>query len=137
MATFLVTGANRGIGLEYCRQLKARGDEVVAVRQLGDGLEACGTAVPGDLRCTDMTPQPLAAVVLPVHSDRPEVALRRLPASEALGVLLSAAIRITPEALREDFDWLGAVLAQVPVFELAWHLDGDLPLLSLLDALSS
>ena len=31
MATFLVTGANRGLGLEYCRQLQARGDAVIAV----------------------------------------------------------------------------------------------------------
>jgi NAD(P)-dependent dehydrogenase (short-subunit alcohol dehydrogenase family) len=31
MATYLVTGANRGIGLEYCRQLKQRGDTVIAV----------------------------------------------------------------------------------------------------------
>lgn len=31
MATALVTGANRGIGLELCRQLHARGDEVIAV----------------------------------------------------------------------------------------------------------
>ncbi len=30
MATYLVTGANRGIGLEYCRQLKERGEEVIA-----------------------------------------------------------------------------------------------------------
>ena len=29
--TYLVTGTNRGIGLEYCRQLQARGDEVIAV----------------------------------------------------------------------------------------------------------
>lgn len=31
MKRVLVTGANRGIGLEFCRQLQARGDAVVAV----------------------------------------------------------------------------------------------------------
>ena len=31
MNTVLVTGANRGIGLEYCRQFKERGDSVIAV----------------------------------------------------------------------------------------------------------
>ena len=31
MARCLVTGANRGIGLELCRQLSRRGDEVIAV----------------------------------------------------------------------------------------------------------
>ena len=30
MGLYVVTGANRGIGLELCRQLAARGDEVVA-----------------------------------------------------------------------------------------------------------
>jgi NAD(P)-dependent dehydrogenase (short-subunit alcohol dehydrogenase family) len=50
MATFLVTGANRGIGLEYCRQLKARGDDVVAVcRQASDELEGLGVRVEAGL----------------------------------------------------------------------------------------
>ncbi len=30
MATYLITGANRGIGYEYCRQLKEGGDTVIA-----------------------------------------------------------------------------------------------------------
>lgn len=46
MATYLVTGANRGIGYEYCRQLQARGDIVVAVcRTVNDELQALGVQV--------------------------------------------------------------------------------------------
>lgn len=46
MATYLVTGANRGIGYEYCRQLQARGDIVVAVcRAVNDELQALGVQV--------------------------------------------------------------------------------------------
>ena len=44
MGTFLVTGANRGIGLEFCRQLQERGDRVIAV---------CRTASP-ELQALDV-----------------------------------------------------------------------------------
>jgi len=46
MRTFLVTGANRGIGLEYCRQLQARGDRVIAAcRTPSPELKALGGGV--------------------------------------------------------------------------------------------
>ena len=46
LATFLVTGANRGIGLEFCRQLQARHDQVIAVcRQPSPELEAIGVEI--------------------------------------------------------------------------------------------
>lgn len=46
MATYLVTGANRGIGLEYARQLQARGDQVIAVcRTASPELEALGVPI--------------------------------------------------------------------------------------------
>jgi len=35
--TVLVTGANRGIGLEFCRQLSARGDRVIAACRASSG----------------------------------------------------------------------------------------------------
>jgi NAD(P)-dependent dehydrogenase (short-subunit alcohol dehydrogenase family) len=42
----VVTGANRGLGLEFCRQLKDRKSEVVAVcRQSSTGLENLGVRI--------------------------------------------------------------------------------------------
>ncbi len=37
MATWLVTGTNRGIGLELCRQLHARGETVIATCRSSSG----------------------------------------------------------------------------------------------------
>ena len=46
MATYLITGSNRGIGLEYCRQLKGRGDEVIATcRASSSELDDLGVKV--------------------------------------------------------------------------------------------
>ena len=54
MATVLVTGANRGIGLEYCRQLMARGDQVVAVcREATPELEALGVRIEDGIELTE------------------------------------------------------------------------------------
>lgn len=46
MKTVLVTGANRGIGLELCKQLKTRGDQVIAAcRQSSDALDGLNVRV--------------------------------------------------------------------------------------------
>jgi len=54
MATVLITGANKGIGLELCRQLQGRGDEVVALcRKASPELEALGVRVFEKVDVTD------------------------------------------------------------------------------------
>jgi len=46
MSLFLVTGANRGIGLELCRQIIAQGDQVIATcRQASEGMKAPGITI--------------------------------------------------------------------------------------------
>jgi len=54
MAVVLVTGGNRGIGLEVCRQLQARGDDVIAVcRKTNDELDALGVRVIDEVDVAD------------------------------------------------------------------------------------
>ena len=62
LATSLVTGANRGIGLAYCQQLHTRGDKVIAVcRQSSDKLDALGVRVESGIELT--SPDSIAALV--------------------------------------------------------------------------
>ena len=54
MGTALISGANRGIGLELCRQLAARGDEVIAAcRAASAELRELGVRVEEGLEVTD------------------------------------------------------------------------------------
>jgi NAD(P)-dependent dehydrogenase (short-subunit alcohol dehydrogenase family) len=68
MATWVVTGANRGIGLELCRQLKARGEDVFAAcRTTSPELEALGVTVVADV---EMTKDDGAARILKALGDK-------------------------------------------------------------------
>ena len=46
MPTYLITGSNRGIGLELCRQIHKRGDNVIATcRKASKELRDLGVRV--------------------------------------------------------------------------------------------
>ena len=79
MAHWLVTGSNRGIGLELCRQLAARGDSVIAVcRNSSSELDALGVRVESGIELSDETA--IAELV------------RRLAGIQLAGAILNAGI---------------------------------------------
>lgn len=50
---YLITGTNRGIGLEYCRQLKKQGNEVIAIcRSPSEELQSLGVRVEENIDLT-------------------------------------------------------------------------------------
>ena len=50
MSTFLITGSNRGIGLELCKQIFAKGDEVIATcRKASSELKNLGVRIEEDV----------------------------------------------------------------------------------------
>lgn len=52
--TYLITGTNRGIGLEYCRQLQAQGNEVIAVcRKASEELQNLGVQIEQNVDLTN------------------------------------------------------------------------------------
>ncbi|MEO1800824.1 MAG: SDR family oxidoreductase [Cyanobacteria bacterium J06629_2] len=52
--TYLITGTNRGIGLEYCRQLQALGHHVIAVcRSPSEELQALGVQIESGVDLTN------------------------------------------------------------------------------------
>ena len=59
MATVLITGCNRGIGLQLCKQFAERGDDVVAVcRQSSAELEALQVRVIANVDVSEATSMP-------------------------------------------------------------------------------
>jgi NAD(P)-dependent dehydrogenase (short-subunit alcohol dehydrogenase family) len=98
MTTFLITGANRGIGLEYCRQLQARGDQVIATcRQPSPELEALGVRIESGVELSDEAA--IAGLV------------ERLAGLPLDGLILNAGIleatslaALDPDSLRRQFE---------------------------------
>lgn len=90
MATIVLTGANRGIGLSMAQQLTARGDTVIAaVRTSSDELAATGAEVHENVDVAD-----LASVE----------AFAKALSGRAVDVLINNAGLLTREPL-DDLDW--------------------------------
>ena len=106
MATYLVTGANRGIGLEYCKQLRERGDDVIATcRSSTQELDDLGVRV---------------EVGIDITSGESVVNLKNKLSGFKIDVLIQNAgvlernslLELDPESIRRQFDvnlWLSKI----------------------------
>lgn len=98
MDTVLVTGANRGIGLEFCRQLQERGDRVIGVcRTASPQLETLGVRIEAGV---DLTSEAAIAALV-----------ERLAGQPLNGVILNAGLlegmgldTLDPASIRRQFE---------------------------------
>ncbi len=98
MKTSLVTGANRGIGLEYCRQLQARGDQVVAIcREPSPELEALGIRIEAGVELTD--PDAVAALLLRLEGLKLDLVILNAGMLQSMGLS-----DLDVEAIRLQFE---------------------------------
>ncbi|WP_237153619.1 SDR family oxidoreductase [Oryzibacter oryziterrae] len=101
MATILITGAGRGIGLELCRQYLAAGSRVLATRRPGPD-------VPASLRdLLNAYPDSLRVISLDVASSR---AVADLPSrlAERIDILINNAgvlLEANPSTISEAVTW--------------------------------
>lgn len=91
MPTVLVTGCNRGIGLQIVKQLTERGDSVIGVcREASDDLQASGATVVSGIDVSDGTSMP---------------ALKKAVGSRQIDVLINNAGILRRDSLGEmDYD---------------------------------
>ncbi|MBP8926784.1 MAG: SDR family oxidoreductase [Pseudomonadales bacterium] len=106
MGVSVVTGANRGIGLEFARQLKARGANVIAVcRKSSLGLDALGVRVESQINLTDSLAWPKLAERL--ANDEIDLLIHNA------GVLVADSLEeVNADAVRAQFE----VNAMAPLF---------------------
>jgi NAD(P)-dependent dehydrogenase (short-subunit alcohol dehydrogenase family) len=98
MNHWLITGANRGIGLELCRRIHGRGDRVIAVcRTVSAELEALGVRIETGV---ELTSEPAIADL----AER----LGKLPLAGAIlnaGILESDQLEsLDAESIRRQFE---------------------------------
>jgi NAD(P)-dependent dehydrogenase (short-subunit alcohol dehydrogenase family) len=98
MATCLVTGANRGIGYEYCRQLLNRGDKPIAVcRNSSPELDALGIRV---IKGIDMTQdQDLASLQDQLRGEKIDVLINNAGIIESVSLA-----NLDIESIRRQFE---------------------------------
>jgi NAD(P)-dependent dehydrogenase (short-subunit alcohol dehydrogenase family) len=106
MGVSVVTGANRGIGLEFARQLKARGASVVAVcRKSSPELDALGVRVESPINLTE--PQAWSKLAERLAHDEIDLLVHNA------GVLIADSLEeVDPDEVRAQFE----VNAMAPLF---------------------
>lgn len=83
--TVLVTGSNRGIGLELCRQLAQRGETVIATcRKASDELKALGVEIIEDVEVS--CPNSLAKLVDKLNGRHLDWLINNAGIAESLGI---------------------------------------------------